>query len=330
MIASQKITKMHVPQMDNSEKIKKLVEDYEKAQQVIEDLNLRHNEVKLSDEYLLGRKIRTSWWLRFIGTVYDIGRSIRYKIPYKGLRNEDLSAFKYNITHKDTLALYNYKIAVYTCMIGKYDHIQEPLFKPNNLDYIIVTDGPLPSTGIWKSIDIRTIKGIPSLDDSRVSRYIKLHPHLFLNEYDYSIYIDANIKTVGDMRYLIYLLNQYGFIASIHRHRDCIYEELKACIRLKKGDPKIMRKQIDSYRSSSMPEHYGLIEANLIVRDHHNPICIEIMERWWQEIAKYSGRDQLSLPFVLWKMGISVSEIGKISDNVYKMPLIRIEPHPKN
>jgi len=214
-------------------------------------------------------------------------------------------------------------------MVGKYDQLQEPLFKPNNVDYIIVIDGPPPSSDTWKSIDIRSIKGIPPLDGSRVSRYIKLHPHLFLNEYDYSIYIDANIKTVGDMRYLIYLLNQYGFIANLHRHRDCIYEELEACIRLKKDDPQIMRKQIDSYRNAAMPERYGLIEANLIVRDHHNPACIEIMEKWWQEIAKHSGRDQLSLPFVLWKMGIPVSEIGKISDNVFKMPLMRVEPHLK-
>lgn len=315
--------------MDNSEKLKKLVEDYEKSQKIIEELNLKHNEVKLSGEYLLGRKIRTTWWLHFIGKAYDMGRSIRSKISYASLRSGKVPAFKYNVEHKNTLALYDYKIAIYTCMIGKYDRLHEPFFKPHNVDYFIVTDSPLPSSNSWKVIDINTVKGVPHLDDSRVSRYVKLHPHLFLNDYDYSIYVDANVKTVGDMRYLIHLLNQYGVIANLHRHRDCIYKELEACIRLKKDDPQIMRQQIDSYRKARMPEHYGLIEANLLVRDHHNPVCIEIMEKWWQEIAKHSGRDQLSLPFVLWKMGIPVSEIGRISDNVYKMPLIRIEPHLK-
>jgi hypothetical protein len=309
--------------MDDSEKIKRLAEDYQKALHAIDDLNSQYN----SEEYLLGRKIRTSWWLRFIGIAYDLGRSIKSRISYKSWQSLNTSAIKNNIKYTDTLALYDYKIAVYTCLVGNYDHPQEPLFKPDNVDYIIVTDGPLTSTGLWKGIDIRTIKEIPPLDDSRVSRYIKLHPHLFLNDYDYSIYIDANIKTAGDMRYLIYLLNQYGFVSNLHRHRDCIYKELEACIRLKKDDPQIMRRQIDSYRSAAMPEHYGLIEANLLVRDHHNPACIEIMERWWQEIVNHSGRDQLSLPFVLWKMGISVPEIGRISDNVYKMPLMRIQPH---
>jgi hypothetical protein len=311
--------------MDDSEKIKRLAEDYQKALHAIDDLNSQYN----SEEYLLGRKIRTSCWLCFIGIAYDLGRAIKSRISYKSWRSLNTSAIQNNIKYTNTLALYDYKIAIYTCMIGRYDHIQEPLFKPDNVDYIIVTDGPFPSSDTWKGINIRTIKGVPPLDDSRVSRYIKLHPHLFLNDYDYSIYIDANIKTIGDMRYLIYLLNQYGFIANLHRHRDCIYKEIEACIRLKKDNPQIMRKQIDTYRNAAMPEHYGLIEANLLVRDHHNPACIEIMKKWWQEIEKHCGRDQLSLPFVLWEMGIPVSEIGKISDNVYKLPLMQIQPHLK-
>lgn len=315
--------------MDDSEKIRRLVEDYEKAQRIIDYFNLQHNEIRLSDEYMLGRKIRTSSWLRFIGIAYDIGRSIKSGIPYGAWRQGNIPLFKYNTKHKDTLALYNYKIAVYTCITGKYDQPQEPLFKPDNVDYIMVTDHHLPLTGAWKRIDIRTIKGIPALDDSRIARYVKLHPHLFLDDYHYSIYIDGNIKTVGDMRYLIHLLNQYGFVSNLHRHRNCIYEELEACMRPKKDDPQVMRKQIDSYRSEGMPGNYGLIETNLLVMDHHNPICIEIMERWWQEMAKHSRRDQLSLPFVLWEMGIPVSEIGRISNHVYKIPSIRIQPHFK-
>jgi hypothetical protein len=311
--------------MDDSEKIKRLVEDYQNALCALDDLNDQYN----SEEYLLGRKIWTTWWLRFIGITYDLCRSIKSKSPYGSRRPKNSPTFKNNIKYTDTLALYDYKIAVYTCITGKYDDLQEPLFKPDNVDYIMVTDGPLPSTGIWKGIDVRTIKGIPSLDDSRVSRYVKLHPHLFLNDYDYSIFIDGNIKTIGDMRYLIHLLNQYGFVSNLHRHRNCIYKELEACINLKKDDPQKMRKQIDSYRSAGMPEHYGLIEANILVRDHHNPICIEIMERWWQEIVKHSRRDQLSLPFVLWEMGIPVPEIGRICDDIYKIPSIRTQLHLK-
>jgi len=313
--------------MDDSEKINGLVEDYQHAQRVLDALNDHGHEGKASDAYRLGRKIRTSWWLRFIGIAYDLGRSLKSKISCGAWRPPPPPAFNTNITYTDTLALYNYKIAVYTCIIGNYDQPKEPQFKPSNVDYILVTDGQLPSTGAWKGLDVRTIKGLPDLDASRVSRYVKLHPHLFLDDYDYSIYIDGSIKPVGDLRYFIHLLTPHGFVSNLHRHRDCIYEESEACVRLKKDNPQTLRRQIDSYRRAGMPRHYGLIEANLLVRDQHNPRCVDIMERWWCEIANHSHRDQLSLPFVLWEMGIPVSDIGRLSDNVHGISSIRIQPH---
>ena len=315
--------------MNDSEKIKSLSNDYQQALRLIDDLEIQRRELGQSDEYLLGRRIRTSRWLRFIGIAYNLVRSIKLKVPYRPLQSKNISAFRNNIKHKDTLALYDYKIAVYTCIIGDYDQLQEPQFKPGNVDYILATDAPHPSTGAWKGIDVRAIKDVPALDNSRISRYVKLHPHLFLNDYDYSIYIDGNIKTVGDMRYLIPLLNRHGLVANLHHSRNCIYEELETCMLKEKDNAQIMRKQIEAYRSAGMPEHYGLTESNLLVRDHHNPVCIDIMERWWQEIVKHSRRDQLSLSFVLWEMGIPVSEIGRISDDVYKIPLIRFQPHSR-
>jgi len=300
-----------------------LIEDYEKAQRVIDDLNFQRNQDEKFYEYLLDGNILTLLWLRLTG------RLKKSKMPYGSWKFQNTSAFGNNINYTDTLALYDYKIAVYKCIIGDYDQPQEPLFKPSNVDYILVTDSPLPSTGAWKVMDVRTIKGVPDLDNYRVSRYVKLHPHLFLDNYDYSIYIDGNIKSVGDMRYLIHCLNQHGFVSNLHRYRDCIYEELEECVRLSLDNPQTMREQIESYRSAGMSQHYGLIETNMLVRNRHNPICIKIMERWWHEIVKHSRRDQLSLPFVLWKMGIPVSDIGRISNNVYKIPLIRIQHHFK-
>ena len=311
--------------MEDAEKIKRLAADYERAQRALEALNRSY----ISEEYILGRKIWTTWWLRFIGIAYDLSRSIKSKTPFGSRRAKGGPVFNNNIDYSGTLALYDHKIAVYTCILGNYDQPQEPQFIPGNVDYILVTDGDFPANSAWKGIDVRSIRDVPDHDPSRVSRYVKCHPHLFLDEYDYSIYIDGNIKTIGDMRYLIHLLNPCGFIASLHRHRDCIYDELEQCVRLRKDDPQAMRRQIEVYQNSGMPKHYGLIEANLMVRDHHNPVCREIMERWWREITQHSRRDQLALPFVLWQMGIPVGRIGRISNDVYQIPSLRIQLHPK-
>jgi hypothetical protein len=311
--------------MDDSEKIANLVEDYEEAQRVIDNLNGQYN----SADYRLGRMIYASRWMPFMRFAYNLYRSTKSKFlnltwPQKG------SIPEINLKYMDTLALYDYKIAVYSCITGAYDRVIEPHFKPSNVDFLLVTDDQLPATSAWRGIDISTIKGLPALDNSYMNRYVKLHPHLFLDDYDYSIYIDGNIRIVGDIRYLIHLLNQYGLVSTLHRSRDCIYQELEACILQNKDNHRTMEKQISLYKRRGMSKHQGLIEASLLVMDHHNPICIEIMERWWQEIAKYSTRDQLSLPFVLWEMGIPISEIGKIGNNVYKIPMIQIEPHSKS
>jgi hypothetical protein len=311
--------------MDDIRKLRILEEDYERTQQALDELSGHCNAY----ESYLGRRKWISRCLIFMGRCYDLGRRLKTAFTGGTGRAATGREFVNNVRYKDTLALYDYKIAVYTCITGNYDLPLEPQFKPGNLDYILVTDGPLPSSGAWKGVNIHEIKGLRGLDIPRMARYVKLHPHLFLGDYDYSIYIDGNIKTIGDMRYLIHLMNRYGFVSVTHRSRECIKEELKACIELGKEDPRKMREQVDSYLRAGMPEKYGLIEANLLVRDHHNPVCMEIMERWWSEIERHSRRDQLSLPFVLWEMGIPTEEIGIVCNNIYRLPSVAIASHSK-
>jgi len=35
----------------------------------------------------------------------------------------------------------------------------------------------------------------------------------------------------------------------------------------------------------------------------HTPWIARLNIRWWEEIERYSERDQLSLPFVCWELG---------------------------
>ena len=57
----------------------------------------------------------------------------------------------------------------------------------------------------------------------------------------------------------------------------------------------------NNYKSLGFPEHYGLYEANVIIRKHNNKSVIDLMEYWWSEILNNSHRDQLSLNYVIWK-----------------------------
>ena len=52
-----------------------------------------------------------------------------------------------------------------------------------------------------------------------------------------------------------------------------------------------------------MPRHVGLAETNLMLRDHHDPKCEEVMKLWESEVLKGSHRDQLSFNYACWKLG---------------------------
>ena len=53
-----------------------------------------------------------------------------------------------------------------------------------------------------------------------------------------------------------------------------------------------------------------------------------IMEQIWDELnMAQTFRDQLTIPYVLWKNNIETKEISTLGKNVYKNPKIRIERH---
>ena len=86
-----------------------------------------------------------------------------------------------------------------------------------------------------------------------------------------------------------------------HGGRDCIYDEVEACIAYKKDDARIIYRQADKYRHDGMPEHYGLIDAGCMVRAHRNSDVVGLMNNWWKEFLNGCHRDQISFPYVCWK-----------------------------
>lgn len=190
------------------------------------------------------------------------------------------------------------KIAVYTAIFGDYDQLMTPLVKSANCDYICLTDSADLKSDFW---DVRLLSD-ETLDAARLSRKPKILPHLFFADYEASLYVDANLLIVGDLEAYI---EQYSLTSPMlcvkHGERDCIYEELQACIEGQRDDREVMTRQIEGYRTEGLPAHFGLTVGSFIFRRHNDPSVIELMELWWQELATGSKRDQLSLSYCFWK-----------------------------
>lgn len=133
------------------------------------------------------------------------------------------------------------------------------------------------------------------------AKIYKVLPHKFFKT-KYSVWIDGNIFPLVDAEKYIELLGDCDIAIFKHPYRKCIYEEApEAQKRVSEENKGLIDSQMNDYRSEGMPENFGLYECGMIIRKH-TKIVEEFNNRWWTEITRYSQRDQLSFPYVLWKM----------------------------
>ena len=191
------------------------------------------------------------------------------------------------------------KKILYTTIFGGYDDITRP---------------KLPRDWDWKCFTEKNSIPLYS-DNTRNAKKFKILPHRYLQDYEYSIFIDGNMYVVGNVDELIekYLNDSniafFDHNKNIMDPRDCIYDEYNAIINLGKNDPnqnykddpQTMYDQVKRYQDEGYPSHNGLITGMVILRRHNEKDCIRVMEDWWTEIKYGSKRDQLSFNYVAWK-----------------------------
>lgn len=207
------------------------------------------------------------------------------------------------------------KYVIYTCISGDYDNLKSLTNINTKLfDYICFTNSEkIASIDVypWKIINIKDIEHGLNLQDENLkdrqvkfARFIKTHPHLFFENYEKSIWIDANIDVIGDAeKYIELLTNEHYLLVPDHPYRNNIYEEISACIKLKKDDPKKLNYVNKFLLNENFPKNTFLTQTGVLVRDHNDEKCKFLMERWWEMIRDFSRRDQLSFNYVFWKHG---------------------------
>lgn len=214
------------------------------------------------------------------------------------------------------------KIVVYTAIFNNYDWLKEPYVVSEDLDYICYTDNKDLKSDLWK-IKVVDTEG---LSPAMINRKIKLlYPYTELSTYDYSLYVDGSIMIKGDTRIF---LNQYLSRKPIimnfkHPNNDCIYREMDRLINSGWNKDKL-EKQRDNYMLSRMPEHYGLSDNKIILRDNHNEEGKRMMEEWFNEVINYSGRDQTCLSYILFSHH---KKYNFFLENIEENPYFETWPH---
>jgi len=206
------------------------------------------------------------------------------------------------------------RIAIYTSIFGGYDNLIDEQFQMDGVDYICFTDRDIESK-TWK-----VVKSTPIYNDSnRNAKKYKVLPHRYLNDYDWSVWIDGNIKVISDIRSLCngdaYKLYDHMLVGEYDR-RNCIYDEAQTILNFGKINserypekgiknwkdrPKLIVDQMNRYLSEGYPKQNGLSTTPIMVRNHMDDNVINHNEDWWSEIKHNSKRDQLSFNYIAWK-----------------------------
>lgn len=205
------------------------------------------------------------------------------------------------------------KRVIYTVIVGGYDAlIEPPVF--TGWDYVCFTDGR--NIGLRAKLgfsrwDIRPLPQDGDLDSFRRSRLPKIMPHRYLADYEYSVYIDGNAKLLSDPSALLDQLSWPMMVVSVHPFRDTVVQEIDECIRQNKAPRALLEAQREAYLADGMPADLALLENNLLLRRHNDAQVIQLMEAWWAQMNTHSHRDQLSLPYVAWKLNFTIQTFSQ-------------------
>ena len=215
------------------------------------------------------------------------------------------------------------KVVVYTCILGNYDKLHEPIYVNHNIDYYAICDFDIPKESTWNKIDIHDINNIKDLDNIKKARYIKMHPSEIFPDYDYSIWIDGNIIIMADIMPVIInmLASEKKIACHMHPLRNKLSTEGKAIVALRrKVDKSIMSKQIHDYYHDGYKDTNEILETTIIARKNNDKRVDDLMDCWWKQIIKYTTRDQLSLPYAMWLQDWDLSDILILGHNLRLNP----------
>jgi tetratricopeptide (TPR) repeat protein len=196
------------------------------------------------------------------------------------------------------------RIAIITSVTKGFELIKPHEVLDARFDYLIYSDANFNNLGFYQLCPMPRI----DLDNARLSRYMKMHPYELAEIYDLVVWVDASMMIVGDLYPLFEKFMSSGkpIGANVHPLRKTIQEEYVACVALGKDDPATMRKQLNHYAMEGF-DGRGLAECTILafnLRDHAKEVKLA-MDTWWEQLLRFSKRDQLSFPYSLWAHGLS-------------------------
>lgn len=189
-------------------------------------------------------------------------------------------------------------VTVITAMYGGYDSLSPLPDGHGFAEAICVTDDPNLSVEGWTTVHV------PSEHGFRLgAKAPKLTPFRWAS-HNLAVWVDGSVTIVDTTfrQFCLDALADADLVAWNHpENRDCLFQEAAYCQDWPQNRKMPLREQTANYRAEGMPEHYGLW-ASGILGWRKTEETVAFGEAWFEENRRWSTRDQVSFPYMVWKM----------------------------
>lgn len=199
------------------------------------------------------------------------------------------------------------RYVIFTAITGGFDELVQPAVTDPEFDFVcFLPEAEVPSEGRIGEWTVRPISDMP-LSNRLKAKYIKMHPHFFLSDYEASLWIDGNVRIETAEVYDIFrdkIARGISFSGINHPLRDDVYDEALKVFDNELDSFRAVRRTVQFLKGERFPRHSGLYETNVVFRQHNDPAVIRFDDLWWECVTTYSSRDQLSHGWCLRKSGV--------------------------
>ena len=213
------------------------------------------------------------------------------------------------------------RLVVYTVLTGSKELLGNPLVAlppqaQSDLDirFVCFTDNRQLRSEVW---ELRYLEATP-LAPEKLSRRPKALPHEYLQEWDYSLYID-NILVFKRLPCSADLQTTAPYLFKVYRHatRTNPQQEAEAIVSLGYDRADRICAQLDHYASyQPVSDIAPLSTCTLILRQHQHSVVAAVGVTWWEQILSFSKRDQMSFDFAVHWVGACLEHLpGLKHDN---------------
>ena len=199
--------------------------------------------------------------------------------------------------------------AVYTALFGDYERLNETQnVGSGDTPFLCFTDDPGLTSSVW---EIRVVKPLFPDDLQRSQRELKIRGCPELDGFDRTLYIDNAVSLTAPPELILDAwLAAHDLAIPAHSFRASVLDEFFAVLSLGLDDPARVREQLDHYAESSRTVLDEAPTWNGMIARRNSPDVRDLMNRWFDEVLRYSRRDQLSSNVIFGRAAVAINRIA--------------------